>query len=159
MTPSDFAVRIEAAVLRHLEGFRESYGYEPDANYVRRLDPDSASPFDGDLGFVVPVEVRKFFRAVAEVSLPDVWNGYFLGPPDLGIRAWRAGEPRGRIVVGSDGGGALYVVRPEDESPVFRMTDAFDASPVRVAATFDGFLVRLLDEIEGFVDEAQPPTL
>lgn len=159
MSPDDFATRLEAAVERHLHGFREAYGYEPDLNYVRRRGSDGAAPFDRDLSFTVPRDVRQFFRAISEVSLPDVWNGYFLGPPDLAVDTWKAGQPDGRIVIGSDGGGALFVVAAKDQSPVLRLTHSSDASPVEVAATFDGFLARLLREVEAFVDEGTPPTL
>ena len=68
----------------------------------------------------VPSAVVEFFDVVEEVSLPDVWNGYFLGPVDRVIDAYVDASPRfitvdGEVLevltVGSDGGGGGALLR------------------------------------------------
>jgi len=103
--------------------------------------------------------VVEFFDAVEEVSLPDVWNGYFLGPVDRVIRAYADESPRFITVeaellevltVGSDGGGALFCVSLEEPAPTFRL----DEASIRdgVAAAPPGFVRQLAPDFPGFLD-------
>lgn len=152
-----WAHRVRAEVDRFLDGFEERLGYQPDANGVK-LSADEVDP-----GIVeLPGDVRTFFSSVDEVSLPDVWNGYFLGPADITVRSFVEGDPRAVMVgtdehraiqIGSDGGGSYYVVDLDSGGSVLRVSEAvLDAGVLRgvvehVGSDLNDFLEGLCDNI------------
>jgi hypothetical protein len=90
-------------------------GYSPGENSVNATpaDPAVLTAEFGD----VPADVLEFFGAFTEVSLPDLWNAYSIGPPSWSVALHRNGEPRAVRLDGSDieviivawnGGGTLY---------------------------------------------------
>ena len=113
---------------------------------------------------------------VDEVSLPDVWNGYFLGPAERIVRAqsdpssprvvtWN-GEPKEVLVVGSDGGGALYCVVKAEAGPVLRLHEVAVSEGLAVtppgeiqqlAADFPDFLEELALAVQTFARGQTPP--
>ncbi|MFG1942278.1 hypothetical protein [Nonomuraea sp. NPDC048826] len=121
----------------------------------------------------VPADVLDFFATVGEVSLPDFWNGYFIGPPEWIASVHRDRAPatirRGSgtteiMVFGSDGGGTLFAVPVPDGRPVYRLppgeiAGGCHAGPETVAGTFAGFLESLVTELETYVRAGRPPSL
>lgn len=107
---------------------------------------------------------------VDEVSLPDVWNGYFQGPTERLISSmsdpanprhvdWN-GTRRDVLTVGSDGGGALYCVMMAVPNTVLRLREVSVSEGVAItppggvqefAPDFARFLDRLAGNTEAFV--------
>jgi hypothetical protein len=158
--------RIDDATKRHLAGFEERFGYPPDRNEVVRAEEAVKTQGDGSPP-TLPSDIAAFFGSVFEVHLPDVWNGYFLGPLARTIRAHSSREPRWLrntdadievFIVGSDGGGALYAVEAGPRSRVHLLRDSPIVSGVAIPGrtevlgeSFDGFLEALAAAIETFV--------
>jgi hypothetical protein len=161
--------RVRRSSEQLLERFEERYGYPPGVNVVVTGTGQGGSRLSLGLGpdAQVPLSVVEFFDGIEEVSLPDVWNGYFIGPATRVVAAHVDKYPRwlelgGRwveiLVIGSDGGGALYVVGVEEDSPVFRIEEAVIESGVlcpatkrqaqRVAANFSTFLELFASSLE-----------
>ncbi|WAL68729.1 hypothetical protein ORV05_13425 [Amycolatopsis cynarae] len=79
-----------------------------------------------EFGNRVPGEVLAFFRAVEQISLPDLWNGYFIGPAD-----WTA-EP------------GMYVMPPTALDNGTYIPESPMATGLRkIAESFEEFLTKL----------------
>ncbi|CAM3954083.1 SMI1/KNR4 family protein [Kibdelosporangium persicum] len=101
----------------------------------------------------LPAEVAGFFSVIGEVSLPDLWNGYFIGPLGWSADLYRDSSPRevrghGEVVVvASNGGGTLYAIPNTGEVlalPPGGIDDGVYTGPAReVAESFGEFLERL----------------
>jgi len=142
-----------------MRGFEERFGYPPGDNLVVAASRPGGAVILRELGGRVPSGVVGFFDAVEEISLPDVWNGYFLGPVDRVVGAYADESPRfitveGDVVevltIGSDGGGALYCVCMEEPAPVFRL----DQASIRggVATAPPGFTRQIAPDFSGFLE-------
>jgi hypothetical protein len=98
------------------ERLRQLVGSPPGDNSVTVAATDLGT-LTAEFGDHLPSDVTEFFSAFTEVSLPDLWNAYFIGPASWSVAVRRAGEPRavringsdvGVIIVASNGGGTLY---------------------------------------------------
>lgn len=69
-----WAADLQSAVDASLMGFLKRNGYEPEENKILLAEGFGHAR----TSFEPPI--ADFFEIVAEVSLPDVWNGYFVGP-------------------------------------------------------------------------------
>jgi hypothetical protein len=120
----------------------------------------------------MPSEVRNFFEVIDEVSLPDAWNGYFLGPAeDVFLRFERgdpgllAVEPHAHriIAIGSDGGGSYFALDLDAGGAVIRVSDAAVAEGLmsgvvrNVAPSLDGFLEALVVNVAMVARGDEPP--
>ncbi|MBC9819698.1 hypothetical protein [Terrabacter sp. MAHUQ-38] len=171
--------RVRHSTSQLLEGFEERLGYPPDRNVVITAPGRDGSRLSGQLKHdaVAPPSVLEFFDAIEEVSLPDVWNGYFLGPVSRLIATHAERAPRwlmldGRqveiLVIGSDGGGALYVVGTDEDGAVFRVEEGAVTDGVlraatedqirRLSTTFAGFLELWASELESFAAGCATPS-
>lgn len=163
---ADWASRARAASQRVIDGFEERMGYKPDAHEIR-LVPSDANVDLSDL----PEPARKFFSMVDEVSWPDIWNGYFLGPADETVRRLRDQDPGTVMVdshehrslpIGSDGGGAYFVLDLDDSGVVRRVSDATVRDGIlrgvvkEVAPDLDSFLECLIRNALLVADGQQP---
>lgn len=158
--------RARAATDRVMDGFEERMGYEPDFQKIRatpkglRLD---LSDF--------PEPARLFFGSVSEVSWPDIWNGYFIGPVREVVRRRHEADPdrlsvgsveRECAIIGSDGGGSYFVLDLSAEPAVLRVSEATIHGRVlcgrveKVAPSFDAFLELLVENAER-VAAGSPP--
>src|SRR4030081_3742019 len=80
-------VQFSEVVRTILDGFEERNGYPPGENVVvEATGPEHLSALTEEFDGRVPGEVTTFFNRVAEVKLPNLWNGYFIGPT-----SWVAG--------------------------------------------------------------------
>jgi len=160
--------RLTTSVESLLDGFEGRFGYPPDANVVVAAPRPSGTLMHTSLeGRVqVPSVIVDFFDAIEEVSLPDVWNGYFLGPADRVVAAHIEESPRWItigselqevLLVGSDGGGALYCASIAEPAPVFRVEEPFIRDGVAtglsgqvqlLGSSFTAFLDALADAVE-----------
>ena len=160
-----WTLRIQIAVDRLLDGFEVKFGYAPDRNEVR-LSP---GPF---LSSDLPSEVREFFTSIDEVSLPDAWNGYFIGPASEVVQRFEHSDPGllavepapHRIVaIGSDGGGSFFALDLDAGGAALRISDATITRGVlsgvvrEVAPDLDGFLELLAANVAAVARGEDPP--
>lgn len=171
--------RVRRSSEQLLERFEERYGYPPDVNVVVTGTGQGGSKLSLEPGSdtQIPPSIVEFFNVVEEVSLPDVRNGYFLGPAtsvaakhaDMYPRWLELGGRRVEIlVIGSDGGGALYVVGVDEDSAVFRIEEAAIESGVlcpaterqvqRLAANFSAFLELFASSLESYAAGETTPS-
>jgi hypothetical protein len=147
--------------------FQERFGYplEEGGNFVR--DPDQGVHVDDRDEVSAPPALAEFYAEVAEVSLPDVYNGYFIHPVSRLAESIEWGLPV-RVEVGSigdvatfgsDGGGGLFCVALAGGEvyylPPGRIVDGVYSGgmdvPGRIATDFADFLRRLLFVTREFV--------
>jgi hypothetical protein len=138
---------------------RQETPYPFDTNELR-------SPVSRDA--VVPEALRSLYAVCDGVSLPDVWNAYFIDPADelvsnkkRGLPIQIAGTPPIEIEpFGSDGGGGIFAVTTDGavyylpswgvvENNVYIGDDTRGAR--RISNSVIGFLQRLLADVEAFV--------
>jgi hypothetical protein len=171
--------RVRRSSEQLLERFEERYGYSPGVNVVVTGTGQGGSQLSLELGpdAQVPPSIVEFFNGIEEVSLPDIRNGYFIEPATRIAAAHADKYPRwlelgGRrveiLVIGSDGGGALYVVEVEENSPVFRIEEAAIESGVlcpaterqvqRLAANFSAFLELFASSLESYAAGETTPS-
>ena len=137
----------------------DPFGYPPGDNVVMPAKRASGDVLRDGLQGRAPSAVADFFDIIEEVTLPDVWNGYFLGPVERVVSAHVDESPRyidigpersEVLVVGSDGGGALYCALVREPAPVFRL----DQVSIRqgVATTPPGCVRQLAPDFPAFLD-------
>lgn len=163
-------------LLRELTAtFRDRYGYDPGRNVLEEARPgEDASVLISTLGEVdLRGDLLDFFRHFARLALPDVGNGYFVGPPTWMVSIWKASEPRAvedvdgvreLVAIGSDGSGGLFATLRAKDSPIYLLPPArirhgiyvpFGGArleSLRAADSFEGFLSGLVSRLEDAVD-------
>ncbi|GAA4576459.1 SMI1/KNR4 family protein [Planotetraspora kaengkrachanensis] len=146
-----------------LTDFEIRYGYPPDTNALVPADGDEElRALSQQLGAPLPADISAFFGAVEEASLPDLWNGYFIGPPSWIAELHRSREPRfirhgttthEVMIIASCGGGVLYAVPLPDGRPILALPNSaiqngvYDADVAGfgpVAANLDEFMRTLI---------------
>jgi hypothetical protein len=148
-----------------LDVFEERNGYPLGENVVvEATRPEHLSVLTEEFDGRVPEEVTTFFNRVAEIKLPNLWNGYFIGPTSWVAGIHKAAEPgavrfdggdREIMVLATNGGGVTYGRPTEGDSGVFvlppagiddgvYLTDSLMARNFReVAGSFEEFLEEL----------------
>ncbi|GIG01127.1 hypothetical protein Cci01nite_62200 [Catellatospora citrea] len=155
-----WAAEVDTAAARMVATFEAVYGFPPGANEVRLAgvgDRVAADRYRDDP--LAAPWMADFYAVVAEVSLPDVGNGYFIhsAASALGLRDEcgyaflpHADDPRG-LVIGSTGAGVLFVA--DWGGAVHRSVAAsMDADFEPVADSVEHFLHRLRQVVHEFVD-------
>lgn len=161
--------------LRELADLLEEFAplnpfHEPARNLIR---PPMAAPESSALMQKLSIdalpEVRDFYRLCNGLSLPDVYNGYFVHGLDeierslqQGAPTTLAGQDHTRLLpIGSDGGGALFAVNLDHHTEILYLPPAYivastyhgEATEVRVLAqTFTAFLARICDDFRAFLE-------
>jgi hypothetical protein len=161
MDITNAAEQLEAVTRMVLADFESEHGYPPgDNRVVPASGREDLQALEAEFGDRVPVDIAAFFGAVAAVRLPDLWNGYFIGPTIWITDLHKTGEPRyvrsgGEtrevMIVASNGGGVLYAVPVPAGGPVLVLPNgaiedgvySADQPVHAVAADFTGFLERL----------------
>ncbi len=155
--------RAESAVALAMAQFVQRMGYEPDPQYVSI----TRQPIDmTDL----PDDCRFLFSVIDEISWPDIWNGYFVGPASEVVQAFRDGSPsrivmdeeeRPVVAIGSDGGGAYFVL-DSTSLMVLRVSDAviqygnLSGNVTLIATSLDAFLEALVENAIAVVNGRAP---
>jgi len=153
---AEWRVSVTVKADQLLETFQSRFGFEPGRN---RLGPPAAEQALASLQAIVPrpaADLIDFYRCIGQVSLPDVGNGYFIGPPhELDV-----------LVFGSDGGGALYAVPAAKPGPVYRLRECRIKNGIAiagdiqiVAVDYRTFLQRLQIAVEAFAATGHPADL
>ncbi|WP_351234570.1 SMI1/KNR4 family protein [Streptomyces sp. NPDC002133] len=146
-------------------GFEAKYGYPPGTNEIRIAD-------HGDQGAVralarvdqAAADLVTFYGCIGDVVLGDVGNGYFIRSADdvLGqleeegaVRLPEGDHPCG-MVIGSDGGGLLFVA--DSGGAVYRTRTASLYEPEfdKVAEDLQQFLELLGRSVTRFVATGEP---
>ncbi|MFF7756927.1 SMI1/KNR4 family protein [Streptomyces griseorubiginosus] len=102
--------------------FEHRHGFPPGTNQVRPADHDDKE-VARTLAQVTtaPADLVTFYESIGDVTWADVGNGYFLDPAgDVLLRLQEYGvvdvgtaqKARG-LVIGSNGGGLIYVAGPD----------------------------------------------
>ena len=157
------ALRRDLARLRTLDS---RYGLD-----LNELLPPASEEATG-----IPVELAKLFRACDGLSLPNVYNGYFIDPAIRVQSAAARGEP-GMIVgnsdmsvhvFGSDGGGGRFALGLGDGAVYYLPSwggvydgQFIEDSVTRVRKVADSvmeFLWRLHQDVHAFVERNQGHT-
>jgi hypothetical protein len=162
--------RVDGLIGELLSGFRERYGYDPGGDGLETAHLEkNLSLLLSVSGDDLPEAIKRFFDTFAKLALPDVWNGYFIGPPSWIVSVYQAAEPRAVedpngvrevIAVGSDGGGGLFVSLRSRDSPIYLLPPSrirggnylplqgVPLENLKVANTFDGFLEEIISRLE-----------
>jgi hypothetical protein len=146
-------------------GFESRHGYPPGINEIVPADGDhELGLLERELGDRVPAQIVTFFGKVTQISLEDLWNGYFIGPPSWMAYLHQAEAPRfirsgdtthEVVIIASNGGGVLYAAPLPSGEPIFVLPNGgiengiYDADQTNffgpVAADLDEFLQRLIN--------------
>ncbi|WP_346186769.1 SMI1/KNR4 family protein [Streptomyces osmaniensis] len=129
--------------------FEHRHGFPPGTNQVRPADHDDQAAAR-TLAQVTPTpaDLVTFYESIGDVSWADVGNGYFLDPAgDVLLRHQEYGvvdvgtaqKARG-LVIGSNGGGLIYVAGPDGVAYRTRTTLLDEAEFGKVADDLRQFL-------------------
>ncbi len=157
--------RATAAIDQVMSGFEARMGYTAEEQIIRLADEQTV-----EIASALPDAALRLFLQVDEISWPDVWNGYFVGPT-ASVVSRHLGREHDRlaigdsavpvVVVGSDGGGGYFAI---DAGGVVRVvTDPVVVGGVlagSVAIVANGpehFLDRLVDNALAAAREDAPP--
>jgi len=136
-----------------MDSFQARHGFEPGSNKVVLASEVSRPATDALVELTpVPSDLTTMYWVIAEVSLPDVENGYFVHPASLvadHFREYGAVQIDGEepaLVFASDGGGHLFALAGSGR--VWRSTTAswFDQFDL-AAAGLQEFFERLSQQI------------
>ena len=152
---------------RFLESFERRFGYPPGAgeNWISgpAASQDIQAWRSNGVVDVRRADILEFFGEVSEVSLPDVSNGYLIGPPS-GVLADLGGDGPAQVVgslqadvlpIGSDGGGGRVAVDLGAKGSVYVLRGGalrdrvYDVDwPIEiVAANFDSYLASITNTL------------
>ena len=165
-----FKSRVDTLVGELLAGFREKYGFDPGEHRLEPARPgEDASLLLSVFGRNLPDGVVGFFNNFAELALPDVWNGFFVGPPSWIVSVHEAAEPRAVeggggtrevIALGSDGGGGLFASQLLPDSPIYHLPPSriregtyvplrgASLESLKIADSFWDFLMAVISRLE-----------
>ncbi|MER5808295.1 hypothetical protein ABT143_08900 [Streptomyces sp. NPDC002033] len=107
----------DATLAKLMDSFQARHGFEPGSNEVVLASEASRPATDALVELTpVPSDLTTMYWVIAEVSLPDVENGYFVHPASLvadHFREYGAVQIDGEepaLVFASDGGGHLFAL-------------------------------------------------
>ncbi|GAA1293978.1 hypothetical protein Psi02_42300 [Planotetraspora silvatica] len=166
--------QLDNVVRALLADFESKYGYPPGTNTTVLADGDEElRALSQELGAPLPADISAFFGAIAEVSLPDLWNGYFIGPPNWIAELHNSREPRfirhgtttqEVMIIAANGGGMLYAAPLPDGRPILALPNSaiqngiYDADVAGfglVAANLDEFMRTLITA--GLAEDSTDP--
>jgi hypothetical protein len=159
---------ITGAVRAMTATFETTYGHPPGRNDVRIADEDDLrAARDYGREFLAFPEMVTFYESIGEVALADVGNGCFIHPARDVLRRLAeegpvfvpmADDPHG-MVIGSNGGGRLYVADWGGAVHRSRTASTDNGEFDRVADDLPQFLDRLRRCVTRFVTTGEPGEL
>ncbi|MFD6423911.1 hypothetical protein [Streptomyces sp. NPDC060198] len=145
--------------------FEETHGFAPGDNRVRVADEDDRrAARDVAREPLASGDLLTFYESVGEVALPDVGNGYFVHPARELLRRLseegavfvpEADDPHG-VVIGSDGGGGLFVADRGGAVHRTRTASPGGSEFDRVADDLQEFLELLRAAVVRFAETGEP---
>ncbi|MFE0373081.1 SMI1/KNR4 family protein [Streptomyces tendae] len=145
--------------------FEHRHGFPPGINQVRPADHDDQAAAR-TLAQVAPIpaDLVTFYESIGDVTWEDVGNGYFLDTAgdlllrlqDYGVVDVGTDEKSRGLVIGSNGGGLIYVAGPE--GAVYRTrTASLDAAELdKVTDDLRQFLELLERSLTRFNADGDP---
>ncbi|MEU6198094.1 SMI1/KNR4 family protein [Streptomyces sp. NPDC047061] len=131
-------------------GFEHRHGFPPGTNQVRPADQDDQAAAR-TLAQVTPTpaDLVTFYESIGDVTWADVGSGYFLDPAgDVLMRLQEYGvvdvgtdQKAHGLVIGSNGGGLIYVAGPD--GAVYR---------TRTASLDEPELDKVADDLRQFLE-------
>ncbi|SOD91541.1 hypothetical protein [Streptomyces sp. Ag109_G2-15] len=143
-----WCAQADAALAKLTQSFQARYGFEPGSNVVMLATEESHHAINALVELTpIPSDLTTMYWVIAEVSLSDVENGYFVHPPSLvadHFREYGAIQIDGEepaLVFASDGGGHLFALAGSGR--VWRSTTAswsgqFDLAGASLQGVFEG---------------------
>jgi hypothetical protein len=157
--------------IRKLQGLETTFSYEK--NYLLPAKSSvSIRQFKQQIGYTLPDDFVEFYQRFDEVSLPDVWNSYFVSSLEQILRfptpnQLQSPEYNGRMLIfGSDAGGNSFCIffgaetQPilylpatvwEDDLCIYQVVGGKYLSPKWLAQNFSAFLQRVLDDTKAYI--------
>ncbi|WP_329596010.1 hypothetical protein OIE43_00310 [Streptomyces pseudovenezuelae] len=138
----------DAALARLMASFQARFGFEPGSNEVVLASEESHQATDALVELTpIPSDLTTMYWVIAEISLPDVENGYFVHPASLIADHFREygavqiGGEEPALVFASDGGGHLFALAGSGR--IWRSTTAswlgqFDLAAAGLQEFFEG---------------------
>jgi hypothetical protein len=158
--------------LQHLLNELENidFGHALDENWIKPPASDNSAEIESAVATIANnKQLEAFYRECNGISMPDVWNGYFIHELEHLKNREAKGEPtsiegklqRDIAVFGSDGGGGMFAIRLAESDILYlpngeiRNSVYLDTanSATRLANDFEGFLARLLADVDAFVHD------
>jgi hypothetical protein len=146
-----------------LATFENTYGYPPGDNQI-------TGPGDGQTARKINThpdtapDLTPFYKAIHEVRLPDIGNGYFIHPAGHVLEELthagpvRLHESAPGVVFASDGGGILYAIAPD--GMIYRSKAASRDSGFELITTdLTSFLDQLRQAVMRFIATGEPGQL
>ncbi|MFD5446530.1 SMI1/KNR4 family protein [Streptomyces tendae] len=145
--------------------FEHRHGFSPGINQVRSADHDDQAAARA-LAQVTstPADLVTFYESIGDVTWEDVGNGYFLDSAgDLLLRLQEYGvvdvgtdEKSRGLVIGSNGGGLIYLAGPDGAVHRTRTASLDEAELDKVADDLRQFLELLERSLTRFNADGEP---
>ncbi|MEU9072565.1 SMI1/KNR4 family protein [Streptomyces sp. NPDC048109] len=145
--------------------FEHRHGFPPGINQVRPADHnDQAAAHTLAQVTRTPADLVTFYESIGDVTWEDVGNGYFLDTAgDLLLRLQEYGvvdfgtdEMSRGLVIGSNGGGLIYVAGPDGAVYRTRTASLDEAELDKVADDLRQFLELLERSLTRFNADGEP---
>lgn len=143
-----WCVQTDAALAKPMESFQARFGFEPGSNVVVHASETSHQAVDALVDLTpIPSDLTTMYWVIAEVSLPDVGNGYFVHPASLvadhfrEIGAVQIDGEEPALIFASDGGGRLLALAGSGRvwmSTTASWFDQFDLAAAGLQEFFEG---------------------
>ncbi|MET7686930.1 SMI1/KNR4 family protein [Streptomyces sp. NPDC005483] len=145
--------------------FEHRHGFPPGINQVRSADHDDQAAARTLAQITpTPADLVTFYESIGDVTWADVGNGYFLDPAgdvllqlqEYGVVYVGTGPKTHGLVIGSNGGGLIYVAGPD--AAVYRTRTASLDEPEfdKVADDLRQFLELLERSLTRFNADGDP---
>ncbi|MFF2819698.1 hypothetical protein ACFVT9_29775 [Kitasatospora cineracea] len=147
----------DAVLAKLMESLQARHDFEPGSNLVVHASVASHQATDKLVELTpIPSDLTTMYWVIAEVSLPDVENGYFVHPASLvadHFREYGAVRTDGEepaLVFASDGGGHLFALAGSGR--VWRSTtaswfDQFDLAAADLQEFFEGLSRQISNQL------------
>ncbi|MFI7349494.1 SMI1/KNR4 family protein [Streptomyces sp. NPDC049936] len=145
--------------------FEQRHGFPPGINQVRPADHDDQTAARTLTQVTpTPADLVTFYESIGDVTWEDVGNGYFLDPAgDVLLRLQEYGvvdvgtdEKSRGLVIGSNGGGLIYVAGPDGAVYRTRTASLDEAELDKVADDLRQFLELLERSLTRFTADGKP---
>ncbi|PPS88851.1 SMI1/KNR4 family protein [Streptomyces sp. MH60] len=157
--------RVSGTLTARTGEFEHRHGFPPGINQVRPADhDDQAAAHTLAQVTPTPADLVTFYESIGDVTWEDVGNGYFLDTAgDLLLRLQEYGvvdvgtdEKSRGLVIGSNGGGLIYVAGPDGAVYRTRTASLDEAELDKVADDLRQFLELLERSLTRFNADGEP---
>ncbi|MEU6285966.1 SMI1/KNR4 family protein [Streptomyces sp. NPDC046988] len=145
--------------------FEHRHGFPPGTNHVRLAGhDDQAAARTLAQVTATPADLVTFYESIGDVTWEDVGNGYFLDPvgdvllqlQEYGVVDVDTDRKSCGLVIGSNGGGLIYVAGPDGAVYRTRTASLDEAELDEVADDLRQFLELLEHSLTRFNADGEP---